>query len=487
MATPGDLFAQLWVRLAPRAGAIIARPWRGRKAREWNQIVAHLMACATEDVPTEIDAYLQGHDGPFDCEVGPVDQRAFVVMCALDEAAMHVHPAIPRRTASLSTALGPMVVAMRARRTSEGAYADLPGIGMVAPKGHLMTRRRPNDAEDASGTDLAHQFEYLSFIAPLQNGLRLRFMAPPPSRLTVPPDRAERVGLAPIAEDRDDLSFEPSVRVERPYLDTLPSEPLLSDRIAVQVPELLDKGAGLVVLPELIAGPGSLARLQAALRGRGGSATPALILAGTGPTADICPDSGRPFNEASLITADGKVLYRQRKLHLFNMGAKRMRDCAITPASGYGAHNHMEDAAPGQELVVCDILGLGRVVVLICEDLEQLYPGATVTQELRPDWILTPVLDISQTVGRWTHARAIEIGRRSLSRVVVSCSATLGVRMAKAERLSEVTGDAINTAVCLDGHADLKFKLVEAAAPGEPQHRVLDWDSSTWARHKTGV
>jgi hypothetical protein len=143
----------------------------------------------------------------------------------------------------------------------------------------------------------------------------------------------------------------------------------------------------------------------------------------------------------------------------------------------------MEDAAPGAELVVCDLHGLGRVMTLICEDLEQQVPGGDLALALRPDWILTPVLDVNQTVGRWTHSRSIEIARKTLSRVVVSCCATLGVRMANGTTLA-ATAQEIQTGICFDGAEDRRVKLVVSNGALAPDRTLVKWDSAAWPTHQ---
>lgn len=483
MSLPGDLFAQLWLTVVPHQGRVVTRPWAGRSATEFDAIARALHECETADVPLEIEAYLSGDDGPFDCSVKKTVERAFVVMCALDHVAETIHPAMKTRLGGRTVRGGAMLSAWRARRFEEGVYGSIGDAGFVVPKGHLMTRDRPADDRDASGSDLAHQFAYLSFISPPSAGRTVRMLALPPSKFSVPDGRASLVGLAPIAEDRDDLTFVASQRGTRAYLDTEAHEPdQLAQRISATVTALLDDGAGLIVLPELVATAGSVAQLQDALRDRLGSRseTPALILAGSGPGKDVCPDSGRPFNEVALLSADGRVLARQRKIHLFNMGADRMEQCGIAPAQGFEGRNHMEDAAGGAEVVICDLLGLGRVMVLICEDLEQQDPGGELAVQLRPDWIITPVLDVSQAIGRWTHTRAVELGRRTQSRLVISCSGTLCVRYAKADRLVDLGGEDANTGLCFDGFSGLTSRLVSTAGFPSPARVLVPWESAAW-------
>lgn len=486
MTLPGALFAILWQRVAPLAGDILARPWDGRGALEYGALVQLLEIAPGPEVPKEIEAYLAGDTVPFICKIDSSEERAFVVMCALDEAAIAIHPAFRTRLPGIARPLGGMLAAMRATRTIDGYYADVAGIGFVVPKGHLMPRKRPNDREDASGTDLANQFEHLSLVRPLGDGRTLRFVVPAPSRFAIPPDRADRIGLAPIAEDRHDLAFQATKRGSRAYLDTLPGNPTLSDRANAAVAALLDDGAGLVVLPELTMPHGGAAALSAALKARGSAGTPALVVAGSGVSNDPDPATGRPYNEAVLLSADGRILGRQRKLHLFNMAADRMKQCGIACAPGCDDASHLEDAAAGKELVVYDLHGLGRVLALICEDFQQQTPGGDVALLARPDWIVTPVLDISLTEGRWPHQRAIEIGRKTLSRVVVSCSGTLGVRVAGADTLAEVS-PPVNIGICFDGHVENRVQLVQGTGALSPDRVLVVWEASRWPRHKISL
>ncbi|HEX7857800.1 MAG TPA: hypothetical protein VF503_29325 [Sphingobium sp.] len=271
---PGELFAALWPLVEPSAGAIVGRPWDGRFAAEFGAICSLLAEAVKADVPAEIDAYLDGTALPFACAVTAPVERKFVVMCALDAVAIAIHPAMPNRLPGVARSPTGMLAAMKAARTSTGHYANVAGIGMVVPKGHLVTRKapRPDDAEDASGTDLAHQFRHLTLVRDLGAGRTLRFLAPAPSKFFVSPDRADHVGLAPIAEDRDDFDFAATKRGGRPFLDTVPRSPLLAERITSAVTSLLDDGAGVVVLPELVASWSAAPRRQ---RGYGLRSRPA--------------------------------------------------------------------------------------------------------------------------------------------------------------------------------------------------------------------
>ena len=477
---PGVLFAQLWLDVEPHQSDVALLPWRGRTATEFPAILSVLEAADEANVPSEILAYLAGHSVPFECQVKKLLERAFVVMCALDQAAMQIHPSIKTRILGRSSVVGAMLAVMRTERTMSGYYAEIAGKGFVLPKGRLMPGLDRVNGDDQSGTALTNQFSFLTFL-PVHPKVTIRPKTFPPSRVTIPPEAARRVGLAPIAEDHDDLVFRVSKRGNRPFLDTEPATTKLRDRIRQTVVSMLGDGAGLVVLPELVTTHQAVEDLRETLR-KAPVAHNAMVVVGSGPTVERSASLDRPYNEAVILSSTGEELFRQRKLNPFNMNWKRMKDCHLDRVPGHEEHFHMEDCAVGDELVVCDIHGLGRVIVLICEDLEQQTPGGDVCLHVLPDWILTPVLDIGLDFGRWEHRRAMEISRKTLSRVVVSCSASLQVRACGKHTLNEA-GD-IHTGLCLDGQSNLRVKqvIVTGTAPGRCS--VVEWNDGTWAEHQ---
>lgn len=476
---PGELFGTLWQDVVPFQHDVRITPWHGRRATEFRALRDEILAESTADIPRSVEEYLAGRDPGFACEVTQGPQRAFVVMCALDEAAMYIHPAMRTRTPTRSTTLAGILTRMKQDRTAEGHYGKIGNVGFVLPKGHLVSTKPRTDFNEASGADLAHQFSYLSFVPAPSAGQTLKPIVVPPSKLAVDARRANLVGMAPIAEDGGDLSFSVSTRLSHPFLDANPLESPLSARICDTTEAMIDRGAGLIVLPELVTSASAVTQLSDKLRLKGRT-DGSLIVAGTGPSAASSPTNNRPYNEAVVMTASGEELYRQRKLNPFNMAADRMGQCQIDRAAGHEDKNHLEDCAMGTELVVCDIIGLGRVIVLICEDIEQEHPGGTVCSRTFPDWIVTPILDVKLEFGRWTHRRAIEIARKTLSRVVVSCSATLTVRKEGYGTLQSAPLDAIATGLCFDGMEELKGRFVKVGGTVTGRCDVVEWSAASW-------
>lgn len=130
------------------------------------------------------------------------------------------------------------------------------------------------------------------------------------------------------------------------------------------------------------------------------------------------------------------------------MAAPRMRQRALPRADGHDDDLHMEHCATGNELALCNILGLARVMVSICEDLEQQTPGGDTALHAQPDWILASVPDVAVASCRWEYRRAVEIGRKTGWRVVVSCSATLEGRSLGKRNLTDTGQRAVRTASC---------------------------------------
>jgi predicted amidohydrolase len=141
----------------------------------------------------------------------------------------------------------------------------------------------------------------------------------------------------------------------------VPGQPELNEATAVQaVRELAGRGATVVVLPELwvcgydprslaadaraaaepLDGP-RLARLAALARETG-----VLLCAGSLPEAD----GGRVYNTAVLLDADGHLLLRHRKAHL------------------YAAGGEPDVFAPGSRLATVWTRELGQVGLLVCFD-----------------------------------------------------------------------------------------------------------------------
>lgn len=485
MSSAADLFAQLWAVVEPHQTRVVQDPWHGRLAVECSTLTELFRHGKEPRVPHEVVTYLAAQPVSFATSVSEQDmaQRAFVVMCALDDAAMDIHPAMKTRIPGRAIALSALLEDMKTARTTHGRYGHVQHVGSVIAKGQLTSRRIPDESQDASGSNLESQFAYLAVVPdPKPHGVQ--FLVVSPYKFGMLDDKkADKVGIAPIAEDADDLTFTASARLGRGFLDARPTDSMmLGSRAAEAIASLLDRGAGVVALPELVCSSTAIEAVQTRLRTRR-SGDDGLVVCGSGLSADPCPSTGRHFNEASVLTARGKVLFKQQKIHPFNMRSDRMTECLVSHDPSQTDKPHMEDIAASSSLVVCDLPTVGRIIVMICEDFQQLVPTGGLALATRPDWIFAPLLDVSLDLGRWMHKRCTEIGTRSLSRIVVTSSTTLSVRRAKKKKFHDVAPDTMGIGILYDGHAGQRVKrvLADTASPS-PCTAFVDWDSANWHR-----
>lgn len=483
----GDLFAFLWNVVVPHTAALHTVPWSGRRVTEFANLKAAVRRHPGVEVPDALTRYLiGGHVGfPTDVPATAQPERAFTVMLVVDELAHDIHPAaVAVSPSARPTAPSRALSELRQRRWIDGHYGGgIGGTARVVPKGPIYRRLVDEDAL-ASGDRLDTQFMALAVLEGRSDQYEIKIEAVGPKDFPVGYDPADvapyRVGMAPVAQDRDDLVFEAVLRQERPFLDARPRDP---DATRARIREVLEtmRAADIVLLPELC---GTAEATTAAMGDLAASATaipvPRLIALGSALSAQCCPNTGRPYNECTVVDANGRVLWRQRKLNHFRMSERRMGECGIATAA---ARPHAEDVATDTILHVRDLPHFGRVIVLICEDLEQRAPGGDATYALRPDWILTPVLDVSQNVGRWTHQRGIEIARLSGARVIVSNSAILATRGAGRDRLSELPPTDVGIGLCLDLGETRSVKIVtvgDCAPAPAPVAAQFDWAPDTW-------
>ncbi|MDE4909568.1 MULTISPECIES: hypothetical protein [unclassified Methylobacterium] len=485
----GDLFALLWQVVVPHTGVLHTVPWRGRAAAEYAPLAAAARQYRGTGTPDVFIRYLLGEPVAFHTEIAPAAEaeRAFTIMLVIDLLAHDVHPASVVISAS-SRAPAPCRAAsqLRQRRWIDGHYGGgIAGTGRVVPKGPIY-RRLLDEDEMASGDRLDTQFTSLALLEVGAGQYTINIEAVAPKDFPAGHDPADAaapsIGIAPVAEDRDDLAFDAVLRQGRPFLDARPRDPGELAARTVAVVRALGS-ADIVLLPELCVSADAVVAVMedlVAAAGLSGAPAPRLIALGSGLSAQCCPTTSRPYNECSIVDANGRVLWKQRKLNHFRMGEQRMGECNILTAV---ARPHAEDVATGTVLQVRDLPHFGRVMVLICEDLEQRAPGGDAAYALRPDWILTPVLDVAQSAGRWTHQRAIEIARLSGTRILVSNSATLAVRQANGRTVGDVAASSVGIGLCIDMTESRRMKVVTLAdCTISPISAQFDWDPTSWDR-----
>ena len=476
---PAALFGLLWPSVELRVAQIIQEPWNPGQTTEFGLFYDRLINETGPNLPREFLGYLRGGKNiRWQTPAEEFDQRAFLIMRVIDRAFRLV---LPETAYNYSGAIcvkpGELLRRMRDRYLAEGCLARTER-GYVALLGPLTSGMRSEAPDIRNGDVFEHQFVNLTLIPQPTAGRNLSFSTLPPSEFLPVAGAEEIVGVAPIAQDEHDLTFVTSERGLGCYLDARPGDSdKTKSRTIATVGTLLHGGARLIALPELAVDAETVGTVRANIRPGDHDGARVLVL-GTGLSQETCGTKLQlRYNEAVVCDGRGRLLFRQRKLHHYSMAAARMRQCAIVPERDVA---HVENSASGDELHICDLPGMGRLMVLICEDFAQPHPGRDVARRLSPDWIVTPILDVAITEGRWTHQKAFSLD--TISKIVVSGSTTLSVRAAKLAQLDQLN-EATGVAMFYDGRSAAASHIVtKGCLNGADACALVAWDSPSWRR-----
>lgn len=472
LGEPGQFFAYLYQRLVPHVSDLFSQEWEGRHAPECAVLTDLVVAHPGDGLPRDLADYILGTwTGNATIHERLWRRRAFVVLCAIDDACARIHPGVRSRSPANGAPVRGVLDRMKNDRIVSGCYGRVDGSA-VLPKGPLNFLPPDSGEADDSGDRLDTQFSYLSVVPTGSQAHAVQFDVVDSSLTGA--RVIQQVGIAAVAEDADDITFVACLRTHQPRLHAEPDD-RLTQRAAESVACLCEQGADLVVLPELVVAPQAVTAIRDRLASASlaGTPLPSLAVLGSGLSAEK-DDDGLAYNECVIVGGWGQILWRQRKLHHFSMCPNsHMRPCGIDPA---GEAKHREDTRSGTIMEIRDLPHIGRVVVLICEDLEQPAPG-NLLLDIRPDWIITPVLDTGLDEGRWTFRRLNEFARRFPCNAVVATSATLSVRKNNLKTLAEALNKKINIGLLRGSGRRYKLLTAETARPCVA---VATWTPATW-------
>ncbi len=201
------------------------------------------------------------------------------------------------------------------------------------------------------------------------------------------------------------------------------------------------QGIQIVIFPELAVPDFVLERIKQTLHSlrKYGSTQPQLVVAGT----FIRPRTGaeaRNYNVAVVLNGGGDELYRQSKLHPYEMHPHEQTRYGL--AQLFGGKRTLEDiACTPREIVFCDSRQSGvRLAILICEDFCHTQPGLTAIRGMRPNLIVAPVMAGALEEGRSFADVATNLASDPQAVVIVGNSAALPLaewryRLAEGETL----------------------------------------------------
>ncbi|WP_026416206.1 hypothetical protein [Actinomadura oligospora] len=233
------------------------------------------------------------------------------------------------------------------------------------------------------------------------------------------------VGCAPLMESYDDVRIGFAERAERTVYRLDPADSAaVRSRVRTIIRKLDGAGARIAVLPEATLSDGLLEVWKEAAFDTARPGSPLrLLMLGSGPLGGGDP----PPNRAVLIDRwTGTELLVQDKLSPFVLGEQQLRDWA--PPGAPRAGTAEEDIAPGATVRLLDC-SLGRLAVLICEDLSRADRWDRELMAAGASHLLVPIFSKPILRFRWEEQNAQRQVNTLGAWVVVANSLVVGNTM----------------------------------------------------------
>lgn len=291
--------------------------------------------------------------------------------------------------------------------------------------------------------------------------VKLRYVRPPMNSNSSPMTNLPIVAVAPMAETESDVRFILTGGAIR-YAVT-PIYP--RNRIELVIEGAIHKNADVLFFPETSVAESDLEYLRSTIlkssrtyaRQRG--APPALryVFAGISGPPDI---SSQPAHRNFVVMLDSKGLevMRQDKMFPWDMTAAQVDKFGLLKALNIAALPGgllFEDIKPADQVDLADLWDFGRVLTLICADMNYNLPGDWFLDHCKLDWLHAPIMDqhIKDLIvspkavsASWIGLRAHRASYGGNERVVVTNSMALTCMLnlankAKVERGEKVEGD----------------------------------------------
>lgn len=235
----------------------------------------------------------------------------------------------------------------------------------------------------------------------------------------------ERIGILPTIQHFNELHWTCEGDARYSIAESAAAEAQVHPRVSSALKLLLDANAEVVLMPELVSGPRMHDLVTGVLKSRMrvGESTPVLLVAGTAMLND---SEGKPRNRARVLDAYGDVAWEQDKMHAYRFTGTD-QDKAGNPLGADAVDRHELIAVEPRTLVVVDLSGHQRVVLLTCEDFNQDEPHRNVIASFEATTILVPIMAgkrDSEDVG-WVNEAAMRYVRHPGAASIVANSGTL--------------------------------------------------------------
>lgn len=240
-----------------------------------------------------------------------------------------------------------------------------------------------------------------------------------------------RVLVAPILEARADVEM--AISPDAAHYHVTPLD--LGGRIDSILDQAYAAKASLVFMPEMVLSAACYSHLKHTLRDRHAaysdthSAPPELSWLLMGVADEL---AGQRRNYVAVLASDGEVIVEQHKLSKWNLTKDEQKGYDLLPPAGDAPDFLKEDIEPSPTIHIVDLPAVGRLVVLICADMEIRDPGTWLFANAGINWVYSPIMDRSRSptvvdgqFQNWIVRRAHRAALATRSRVVVTNSMPL--------------------------------------------------------------
>jgi predicted amidohydrolase len=339
------------------------------------------------------------------------DRRRFAYLRGIDNALLHAHP----HTATHDPA-GLLAIASRYVRT--GKFSTDSVLGALLPR-FAFPATSTSSADLAESmmaavrvpSDVWEQTDHV--VIGGRSDLHRRHR-----------EKGVLFGCVPFLERVDELEWETAPQAGHSSFRSqiIPTDEL-RDRIVAVLHRLDDHGAMVGVLPEMCASAQVLEWWQEAVISNRAPRESNLrwIFVGTGA---IAPDRDPPTNTGVLLDRlTGEVLLRQDKMHPFVLVPDQIQAWGLGDYVGYEMTR--EDISCGEKIAIAESR-LGRLVVMICEDLARTMTLGPLMLTHGTSHALCPVLSDEIELHHWEHNKAKDYADQIGTQVIVANSRAIG-------------------------------------------------------------
>jgi predicted amidohydrolase len=399
---PADLFAQLWDTL-DEAAVDHADTWAWMSDERVNDIADFIedIALSGALLVERVEDFLEVADEE------DRESRTFAIMMGLDRALIHANPFVGSFDQASMTGLA-------ARYVRTGKLSTESVSGAVLPRAAYPERPTgtPTSLLDAFTSVVRVSGDVWTRTAHEQIPTRSDF-----TRLEREGDLT--VACVPFLDDPEDLVWESLTENRARRYRIFPAPDVeFEDRVAIILENLDASGAMIGIAPELALSEDLLTVWQRTVRANRPPVVSRLrwLLVGTGSVGA----SSKPVNRGVLIDRlSGEILLTQDKIYPFTLTKEQLADWNLTPL--LGTESTTEDIVSGGVITVTESR-LGRLVILVCEDLAKLFDLGPGLREHGISHALAPVFANETELHHWEHAKAKEYATETGALVVVANS-----------------------------------------------------------------